>query len=98
MAADIFGQAVYDYVSAVFDGLAEYRGGDRVVDDERHTTGVGGLGQRGQIDDVACWVADALAVDCLGLVVDKGGDGLGAVILAKRTSTPKLGSMWANKV
>ena len=89
VAADIFGQAVYDYVGAVFDGLAEYRGSDRVVDDERHATGVGCLGQRGQIDDVARRVADALAVDRLGLVVDKGGDGFGAVILGEAHLDPE---------
>ena len=54
------------------------QGGDRVVDDERHAAGVGRLEGR-QIDDVAGRVADALAVDRLGFVVDEGGDGLPAL-------------------
>ena len=83
MAADIFGQAVHHDVGAVFDGFAQDRSGDRVVDDERHAAGVGGLGQGGDVDDVAGRVADALAVDRLGFVIDEGGDGLGAVILGE---------------
>ena len=43
MAADIFGQAVHHDVGAVFDGFAQDRSGDRVVDDERHAAGVGHL-------------------------------------------------------
>ncbi|MNL18749.1 hypothetical protein D3C87_1399070 [compost metagenome] len=83
MATDIFGEAVHHYVGAVFYGFAQHRGGDSVVDDERHAAGVGHPGEGRQIDDVARRVADALAVDRLGLVVDEGGDGFGAVILGK---------------
>ena len=89
MAADIFGQAVHHDVGAVLDGFAQDRSGDRVVDDERHAAGVGGLGQGGDVDDVARRVADALAIDRLGFVIDEGGDGLGAVILGEAHLDPE---------
>lgn len=89
MAADIFGQAVHHDVGAVFDGFAQDRSGDRVVDDERYATGVGHLGEGRQIDDVAGRVADALAVNRLGFVIDEGGDGLGTVILGEAHLDPE---------
>ena len=64
-------------------GLEAHGRGHGVVDDERHPVAVGGVGHRLDVDHVAGRVADALAENGLGLVVDQGLDGLGAVVGGK---------------
>ena len=71
-------------------------GGDRVVDDGRHAAGVGGLGQGGDIDDVAGRVADALAVDRLVLSSMRAAMA-SALSSGEAYLDPELGGMWANR-
>ena len=71
VTADVFGQRMDDDIRAMLEGLAQIRGGDRVVDDQRHAVLVRDLGQLLQIDHVARRVADGLAEQRAGLVIDQ---------------------------
>ena len=71
MAADVLGQRVDHDIGAVIEGAAQHWRGDGVVDDQRHAMLVGDLGQTLEIDDVAGRIADGLAEDGAGLVIDQ---------------------------
>ena len=55
---------------AQLDGAAQERRGRCVVDDQRHTGGIGDVGDRAHVHDVAAGVRDRLAKDGAGVVVD----------------------------
>ena len=77
VAAHVFGQRVHDDVGAVLERPAEDRRGHGVVDDQRHTMAVGGVGQGLEVDDIAGRVADRFAEYGLGALIDQrfqGGD------------------------
>eukprot|EP01132_Coremiostelium_polycephalum_P021847 gene21848-biopygen12291 len=80
VAAHVFGHRMHDDVRAELDRLAQDWRGHGVVHHQRHATGVGDVGQGFDIDDIACRVADALAVHQFGVVIDQLGDGFGAVV------------------
>ena len=71
VAAHVLGQRMDDDVGAVFERPAEDGRRHRVVDDQWDAVTVRGVSQRLEIDDIAGRVADGLAEDCLGLVVDQ---------------------------
>jgi hypothetical protein len=92
---DELGQGVDDHVGSVVIGLQHERGGHRVVHDEGDAGRVGHGGHGLEVDDVAGRVADGLAEDGTGLLVDEGGDRLGPVVGGEPTSMPRVGSTWA---
>ena len=91
VAADELGQRVDDHVGAVLYGLQKERRGDCVVDHQGHAPLVGGGAQGLQVDHVAGRVADALAEDGPGVLVDQFGDGMCAVVLGETGLDPLLG-------
>ncbi len=80
VAADKLGQRVDDDVGPVHKRLEAQGRSHGVVDDERHPVAVGRIGHRLDVDHVAGRVADALAENSLGVVVDQSLDGLGGVV------------------
>ena len=98
VAAHELGQRMHHDVGAVLDRPQQDRRRDRVVDDQRHAVPVRDVGERLDVADVAGRIADALAEQRAGLVVDQLLDGGGVSAAAKRTSMPWRGSTWANSV
>ena len=80
VAADELGQRVDDHVGPVLEGLEHERRGHRVVHDEGHAGRMGHRGHGLEVDDVAGRVADGLAEDGAGVLVDERGDRLGSVV------------------
>ena len=94
-----FGQRVDHDVGAVFDWPQHDRGRHRVVDDERHAVPLGDRRQRLDVADVAGRIADALAENAAGVVVDQLLDGVGLVEFGeKRTPIPCPGRTCPNNV
>ena len=71
VAAHEFRQRMKHDIRSVIDGPHQHRGGDRVVDDQRHAVAVGDLGQCLEIADIACRVADGLAKYRARILVDQ---------------------------
>ena len=61
---------MHDDVRPVFERPAQVRRGHRVVDDQRHAMPLGHRRPGGQIDHVAGRIADRLAKERAGVVVD----------------------------
>ena len=61
--ADELGRGVDDDVGAMFERAAEIRGGEGVVDHQRHAGLVGDLGDGGDVEHADLRVADRLAVE-----------------------------------
>ena len=66
MTTQIFSQRMHNNVGAILKRAAQIRAWDGVVDDQRQTVGMGHLGQRGNIGDVAQWIANRLAINGFG--------------------------------
>ena len=73
MTGQILGERMHDDVGTMVDGAHEVGAGHGVVHDQRHPMRMGDLGQRGDIRDVTQWVANRLAVDGLGFVINQLG-------------------------
>ena len=87
VAANPLRRAVDDDVRAVLDGADEVTAdAEGVVDDERDAVVVGDLGDGGDIKDVELRVGDALDVDRLGLLVDRGNE----VLRVRARHEPRL--------
>ena len=71
VAAHELGQRVDDDVGAVLDRPQQDGRRDRVVDDQRYAVPCGDRGQRLDVADIAGRIADALAEDRAGVVVDQ---------------------------
>src|SRR5690606_13590364 len=74
VAADELRRGVHDDVDTVVERTHQVGRGGRVVDDEGQTLRVRSLGPRVEVDDVDLRVADGLAEDQLGLLVDVLGE------------------------
>ena len=88
VAAHELGQRVDDDIRPVFDRAEQDRRRDRVVDDQGNAGAVGDGGDLLDVADVARRIADALAEDGAGIVVDKRRDGLGLVAFRKADGDP----------
>ena len=71
VAAHELGQGFDDDVGAMLDRPQQDGRRHRIVDDERHAVAVRTVRKRGDVRDVASRVADAFAVDGLGVGIDQ---------------------------
>ena len=71
VSADVLGQRVHDDIGTVLEGAAQDGRGNGVIDDQRHTMPVGGIGQCLKVNNIAGRVANGFAEDRLGLVIDQ---------------------------
>ena len=79
MTAQELGCRLHDDVRAVFERPTQERSGKGVVDHEGDAVPVRHLSDRFDVGDLARWVRDDLREDRLGVVIDFGFDGVGAV-------------------
>ncbi len=70
-------------VGAVVERLEQDRGGDRVVDDQRHAVAMRDLCQSFDVADVAGGIADGLGEHGLGVIVDQPFDRIGLVAVGE---------------
>ena len=71
VAAHKLGQRMNDNVRAKFDRPQQDRRSDRIVDDQRHAVPVCHLGQRLNVADISCRIANAFAEHRARLLVDQ---------------------------
>ena len=83
VAAEKFRQRMHGDVGAVIERLQQDRGGDRVVDDQRHAMAMRDLRQRLDVADIAGGIADRLGEDRLGVLVDQLLDGVRLVAVGE---------------
>ena len=79
VAAEKFRQRMNRDIGAVIEGFQQDRGGDGVVDHQRHAMTMRDLRQRLDVADIAGGIADGLGKNRLGIFVDQLLDGVGLV-------------------
>ena len=72
VATQVLGEGMDDDVGAMLEGPAQIGGGHRVVDDQGDAVGMSHVGHGADVGDIACRVADGLAEDRLGALIDQG--------------------------
>ena len=86
MAAEKLRQRMDGDVGAVVERFQQDRGGDGIVDDQRHAMAMRDLCQRLDIADITGGIADSLGKDRLGVLVDQLFDGIRLVARGKAGS------------
>ncbi len=98
MAGHVFGQRVYDDVTAMFDGSAQVWCRNGVVDNDGHAVRVGNVRDLFKIHYVSCRVADGFAVDRFGFTVDQSGHCVQIFWIDKPGFDAKLGKGMGKEV
>ena len=88
MPAQELGQRVDDDIGAVIDRFEQDRRRHRIVHDERNAVLVRERGQRLDVADISCRIADAFAKDRFRSVVDQRLDSLGSIGSGKSNAHP----------
>ncbi len=81
VAAEVLRRGVHNDVSSMLEGADQVRGGDGVVDDERHTVVVGDLSDERNVEHVDLRVTDGLGEKQFGVGAHGGGPGLRVVLV-----------------
>ena len=89
---------MHDDVTAVFDGAAQVRRRNSVVDDDRDPVCMGNVSDLFKVHHVSCRVADRFAVDCLGLAINQSSHCIEIFRIDKPGFDPKLGKGMGKEV
>ena len=70
MPTNVFSKRVNDDISALFKGPAQYRCGNRVINNHWNTMLMRHIRQRLDINDITGWVANRLAEEGFSIVIN----------------------------